>query len=84
MTSTEVCFAEFDAARKRGPIRWALFEHRAVIDVQLTARPDTLQVKHHGSADLEGWNATLVAAGLPAAHLVGASTPAAALHGASA
>lgn len=77
MTLTELCFPGVDAAGARGSIRWALFQHPAVTDVQLTARTDTLQVEHRGPADVRAWSATLVDAGLPAAHVVGESAPAA-------
>ena len=80
MNITEVRFPGFDAAGERGLIRWALFQHHAVVDVQLTAQTDTLQIHHHGPADVEGWTATIVDAGLPAPRVV--ARPA--LHGASA
>ena len=85
MNITEVRFPGFDAAGARGAIRWALFQHRAIVDVQLTAHADTLQIRHYGPADMESWTATIVDAGLPAPRL--AEHPAAsagALHGASA
>jgi hypothetical protein len=82
---TEVRFPGFDAAGERGSIRWALFQHHAVVDVQLTAQADTLQIRHHGRADVEGWTATIVDAGLPAPQFVARSASSAdALHGASA
>lgn len=79
MNITEVRFPGFDAAGERGSIRWALFQYRAVIDVQLTPQADTLQIKHHGPADIEGWTATIIDAGLPAPQFVARPT---ALHGA--
>jgi hypothetical protein len=82
---TEVRFSGFDAAGERGAIRWALFQHRAIIDVALTEHADTLQIRHYGPADIERWTATIVDAGLPAPRL--AERPAAsagALHGAPA
>ena len=81
MNFTEVRFPGFDAAGERGSIRWALFQHHAVVYVQLTARADTLQIRHRGPADVEGWTATITDAGLPAPQVV--ARPAA-LHGASA
>ena len=86
MSITEVRFAGFDAAGERGPIRWALFQHHEVTDVQLTAQPDTLRIEHRGRADVEAWASTLVRAGLPAPRVVNerASSSADALHGASA
>lgn len=85
MNITEVRFPGFDAAGERGSIRWALFQHRAVVDVQLTAQADTLQIRHHGPADVEGWAATIADAGLPAPQVVARRAPSAgALHRASA
>jgi hypothetical protein len=82
---TELRFPGFDAAGERGSIRWALFEHRAVVDVQLTAQADTLRVQHHGPADIEGWTASVVDAGLPAPQVVAHPAPSpGALHGAAA
>jgi hypothetical protein len=83
---TELRFPGYDAAGERGSIRWALFQHPAVVDVQLTARADTLRVEHRETADVAGWTATLLDAGLPAPQLVAgpASPPAGALHGAPA
>jgi hypothetical protein len=75
MTITELCFPGFNAAGERGAIRWALFQHPAVTDVQLTARTDTLRIEHRGPADVQGWSATLVDAGLPAPHVVGEAAP---------
>ena len=85
MNITEVRFPGFDAAGERGSIRWALFQHHAVVDVQLTALADTLQIRHHGPADVEGWTASIVDAGLPAPQVVTRPASSAdALHGASA
>ena len=85
MNITEVRFPGFDAAGERGWIRWALFEDHAVVDVQLTAQPDTLRIRHHGTADLQGWTSALVGAGLPAPQVVAdPGSAATALHGASA
>jgi hypothetical protein len=81
---TELRFPGFDAAGARGAIRWALFQHRAVVDVQLTGQADTLQIRHHGPADVESWTATLVDAGLPAPRLAERPAAAGALHGAAA
>jgi hypothetical protein len=82
---TELCFPGFDAAGERGAIRWALFQHRAVVDVTPTGRADTLQIRHHGPADVEGWTATIVDAGLPAPRLADRRVASAgALHGVSA
>jgi hypothetical protein len=75
MTITELCFPGFDAAGKRASIRWALFQHAAVTEVQLTARTDTLQIEHRGPADVQAWSATLVDAGLPAPHVAGETAP---------
>jgi hypothetical protein len=76
MTLTELCFPGIDAAGERGSIRWALFQHPAVTDVQLTARTDTLRIEHRGPADVQAWSATLVDAGFPAPHVVGETAPA--------
>lgn len=86
MSITELRFPGFDAAGERGSIRWALFEHHAVVDVQLTAQADTLRIVHHGMADVEGWTSTMVDAGLPAPQVVAdrTSPSADAVHGASA
>ena len=85
MNITEVRFPGFDAAGERGPIRWALFQHHDVVDVQLTEHSDTLRIRHHGPADIEGWTATIAAAGLPMPQVVAHRAPSAdALHGASA
>jgi hypothetical protein len=86
MNITELRFDGFDARGERGPIRWALFEHHDVVDVQLAAQADTLRVVHRGPADLEGWTSTLVRADLPAPRVVAQHAPASAdaLHGASA
>jgi hypothetical protein len=82
---TKLRFPGFDAAGERGSIRWALFQHHDVVDVQLTARADTLQICHHGPADVEGWAATVLDAGLPAPRVVDQPAPSPdALHGASA
>ena len=75
MTITELCFPGVDAAGERGSIRWALFQHAAVTEVQLTARTDTLRVEHRGPADVQAWTATLVGAGLPVPHVVGETAP---------
>jgi hypothetical protein len=82
MTLTELCFPGFDAVGNRGSIRWALFQHPVVTDVQLTARTDTVQIEHRGPADVQAWSATLVDAGLPAPRVAGetAPVPADALH----
>lgn len=86
MNITELRFDGLDAREERGLIRWALFEHHDVKDVQLTARADTLRVVHRGPADLEGWTSTLTRADLPAPRAVGehVSQSFDALHGASA
>ena len=86
MNITELRFPGVDAAGERGVIRWALFQHRAVVDVQRTARVDTLRIRHHGAADVPGWTATVVDAGLPAPQVVSDPAPSSAdaLHGASA
>ena len=85
MNITELRFPGFDAAGERGLIRWALFQYRAVVDVQPTAHADTLLVRHHGAADVDGWTSAVVDAGLPAPQVVTDPTPSAgALHGASA
>jgi hypothetical protein len=83
---TELRFDGFDARAERGLIRWALFEHHDVADVQLAAQADTLRVVHRGPADLQGWTSTLAHADLPAPRVVGghASSSVDALHGASA
>jgi hypothetical protein len=86
MNITELRFDGFDARAERGLIRWALFEHHDVADVEVTARADTLRVVHRGPADPQSWTATLVDGNLPAPRVVGghASSPVDALHGASA
>jgi len=76
MTITELCFPGVDAAGERGSIRWALFQHPAVTDVQLTARTDTLRIEHRGPADVQAWTATLAEAGFPAPHVLGETAPA--------
>jgi hypothetical protein len=85
MNITVVRFPGFDAAGERGLIRWTLFQYAAVVDVQLTAEADTLQIQHRGTADVEGWTSSLVDAGLPAPQIVTRPTAssAAALHGAA-
>ena len=70
MRTTELCFPGFDAAGERGSIRWALFQHPAVIDVRLTARSDTLQIEHRGAPEIPVWAATLLDAGFPAPRVV--------------
>jgi hypothetical protein len=86
MNITELRFDGFDAGAQRGLIRWALFEHHDVADVELTAQPDTLRVVHRGPADPRGWTSTLLHADLPAPRVVAgqAASSVDALHGASA
>jgi hypothetical protein len=86
MNITELRFDGFDARAERGLIRWALFEHHDVADVEVMAQADTLRVLHRGPADPQGWTATLVHGNLPAPRVGGghASSPVDALHGASA
>jgi hypothetical protein len=62
--------AGYDAADRRGLIRWQLFLHRDVRDVLPTSRPDTLRVLHRGDADLPAWTASLAEEGFPAPELV--------------
>jgi hypothetical protein len=77
MNTSELRFpANYDAAARRGLIRWQLFLHRDVRDVLPTSRRDTLQVVHHGEPDLPGWTAALAEEGYPAPELVtGHATP---------
>jgi hypothetical protein len=86
MNITELRFDGFDARAERGLIRWALFEHHDVADVEVTAQADTLRVVHRGPADPQGWASTLVQGDLPAPRVVAghATSPVDALHGASA
>jgi hypothetical protein len=72
MNTSELRFPDgFDAADERGSIRWQLFLHRDVRDVETTVRPDTLRVLHHGAPDLAGWTASLAEEGYPAPVLLG-------------
>lgn len=65
MNTCELRFPGYDAASRRGAIRWELFVHPDVRDVLLTPRRDTLQVLHRDDADPRAWSATLRAASFP-------------------
>jgi hypothetical protein len=72
MNTSELRFPDgYDAASEHGLIRWQLFLHREVRDVEPTDRPDTLRVLHHGAPDLPGWTASLAEEGYPAPVLLG-------------
>lgn len=66
MNACDVTFPGFDAAALRGPIRFELFLHRAVCEVERTERTDTLRIIHTGAPQLDSWRLTLVRAGFPA------------------
>jgi hypothetical protein len=62
----DIRFHGYDARSNRGLIRWELFLHRAVRDVLLTPRSDTLRVLYRGEPDPAAWALTLTVAGFPA------------------